>query len=38
MDDYVDKPIQIEALRMDLERWVDGRSLAPLTDHQPSCA
>jgi len=38
MDDYVSKPIQIDALRIALERWVDGRSLAPRTDHEPSCA
>jgi CheY-like chemotaxis protein len=38
MDDYVSKPIQMDALRAALERWVGGRGLMPRSDRQPSCA
>jgi two-component system, sensor histidine kinase and response regulator len=38
MDDYVSKPIHMDALRAALERWVSGRGLTPRADRQPSCA
>ena len=38
MDDYISKPINIEALRSALERWVDGPGLAPRSGRLPNCA
>jgi signal transduction histidine kinase/ActR/RegA family two-component response regulator len=38
MDGYISKPIQMEALRAALQRWVGGRSPSPRIDRQPSCA